>query len=239
MDFWIFAIALIGFLLCMFLIDTLQVLLRAISTMVSAPVLGAHLGSIFMLANRAATALALVLIGYLVDIFAPVQDLLLVYTVAAAVIALCHLPLSRRLPLLRITLFCFRRIYRKAASHKQINSAIESLSCRATWQVSPAVLLVTTIGFSGLLAPSLLASTFPAYRATLMQTGFILNSLASIVSVLHVERIIAVTIDQGDPVAVNSLYSSYIASRTLGYVVASGLFAVVLIVGIAEHWYHG
>ena len=239
MGIWVFAIVLVGLLLCMFLIDTVQVLLRAISTMVSAPVLGAHLGSIFMLANRAATALALVLVGYLVDIFVPKQDLLITYSAAALVIAMCHLPLTKRLPLLRITLFSFRRIYGKSASDEQVNAAIALLGRKAPWRVSVAVMVVTTIGFLGLLAPSLLASTFPTYRATLMQTGFILNSLASIISVLHVERIIAVTIDQGDPEAVNALYSSYIASRMLGYLTAFALFAATLLLGLWGNWFHG
>lgn len=239
MNFWVLAVTLVGFLLCMFLVDTVQVLLRAISTLLAAPVLGAHLGSIFMLSNRAATALTLVLVGYLVDIFTSQYSLLLVYTTAAITIALCHLPLSNRRPLLRLTLFCFRRIYRKSCEADQIDAALAVLDRGADRRLSPAVVAVTAIGFLGLLIPSLLASTFPTYRATLMQTGFILNSLASIVSVLHVERIIAVTIDEGDPEAVNALYGSYVTSRAAGYVTAACAFgAVVTFMATGSGW-HG
>ncbi len=230
MYFWIISTALVGFLLCMFLVDTMQVLLRAVSSLVSAPVLGAHLGSVFMLANRAATALALVMIGYLVDIFTPQRHLLVIYIVAALIIATCHMLFTNRRFLLRLTLFCFRRIYKRSLSPDQVSDADASLYPPAAWRINPAVTLVTSVGLVGLLAPSLLAAAFPSYRATLMQTGFILNSVASIISVLHVERTIALTIDEGNPATVNRLYGSYVASRTSGYVVAALVFLTILIV---------
>ncbi|MGK6323001.1 hypothetical protein ACMGDM_07925 [Sphingomonas sp. DT-51] len=226
MLFWLLAITLIGFLLCMFLIDTVQVLLRATAAIVGAPVLGAHLGSVFMLVNRAATALSLLLIGYLVDSYVAKLDLMVIYAAAALLIALCHLTLSRRVALLRLMLFFFRRIYGKTPAPALIDAAVATLTRTPQSSISAAVVAVTSIGFLGLLVPSLLASTYPAYRATLMQTGFIINSLASVGSVLHVERVIAVTIDKGDPDDVNALYSSYSRSRLCGYMTAFALFAI-------------
>lgn len=227
--------ALIFFLLCMFLVDTLQVLLRAISAVISAPVLGAHLGSVFMLVNRATTALGLLTIGYLVDTSISGDSLMLIYAASSLVIAVCHLPLLRRAPLLDLTLTAFRRIYGKTCEPEAIQAARDLHREQVEYRIAPAVAVVTTIGFIGLLAPSLLASAFPAYRATLMQTGFILNSIASIISVLQVERRIAMVMDSGSPLQINALYSSYTVSRALGYLVAMLAFALPLLVGLVEH----
>jgi hypothetical protein len=234
MFIWIYAPLLTLFLICLFLVDTVQILLRAVATMMSAPVLGAHLGSIFMLSNRVATASSLVLIGYLVDIKVDKDTLLAIYASAAFVLALCHIPLLRRLPLLRITVFCFRRVYKRTMSVEQVDQAAESLSVKSDWHLSPMIVTVTTVGFLGLLVPSLLASAFPEYRATLMQTGFIINALSTVLSVLHVERVIAVTLDEGNDASVNALYSTYNISRMLGYGFASCLFVMVLVIRKAE-----
>lgn len=220
----------------MFLVDTLQVLLRAISAVVSAPVLGAHLGSVFMLVNRATTALALLTIGYLVDTSIPVSQLLVIYAATSLVIAACHLPLLRRAPLLNLTLVAFRSIYGKTCEPEAIQSARDLHLERVEYKVSPAVAGVTALGFLGLLAPSLLASTFPNYRATLMQTGFIVNSLASIISVLHVERRIAMVMDSGSSQQINELYSSYTVSRALGYLAAMVAFLLPLLIGHTALW---
>ena len=83
---------------------------------------------------------------------------------------------------------------------------------------------VSAIGLIGLLSPSLLATTFPAYRATLMQTGFIINSIASIISVMYVERQIAITLDGGDQHEIGLLYNSFLVSRALGYAVTALFF---------------
>lgn len=224
------------FLLSMFLIDTLQVLLRTISAVVSAPVLGAHLGSVFMLVNRATTALALLTIGYLVDKSTPMSQLLVIYAVASLVIAACHLPLLYRAPLLTLTLAAFRSIYGKTCDPVVIHLARDLYRERVKYNISPSVAGVTALGFLGLLGPSLLASAFPDYRATLMQTGFIVNSLASITSVLHVERRIAMVMDSGSSQQINELYGSYTVSRALGYLLAFLAFLLPPLIADTTRW---
>jgi hypothetical protein len=221
--------ALVFFLLCMFLVDTLQVLLRAVATDLSAPILGAHLGSIFMLVNRATAALALLAIGYFVDTAMPHENLQSIYAMAAILIAVCHLPLLSRTPIFAITLLAFQRIYGKTCDPEIIQSARQAHGIKSRYKLSFAVASVTAVGLLGLLVPSLLASTFPEYRATLMQTGFILNSAATIANVLYIERDIAMTLDGGNSVQINSLYNSYTVSRAAGYVVAAIAFLVPLV----------
>lgn len=218
--FTLFAVMLILFLACMFLMDTLQVLLRAIATLMAAPLLGAHLGSVFMLANRVATALALLIIGYFVDSFVERRELMMLYGVAALVIALFHLPLLARTPMIGMTAAAFRLLYRKSYEKEVLDEIRLSWQDKRVFQLSVPVACITAIGLLGLLGPSLLASTYPDYRATLMQTGFIVNSLASIVNVLHVERSIAITLDAGVTSKINALYTSYTVSRALGYLIA-------------------
>jgi len=107
------------------------------------------------------------------------------------IIAVCHLPLLRRGPLLNLTLVAFRLVYGKTCEPQAIQAARDSHRERVEYKLSTAVAGVTALGFLGLLAPSLLASAYFEYRATLIQSGFILDSVASIVSVLQVERRIA------------------------------------------------
>jgi hypothetical protein len=228
--------ALIFFLLCMFLVDTMQVLLRSLAAVASAPVLGAHLGSIFMLVNRATTALALLTIGYLVDTSISGPHLLAMYAGASLLIAVCHLPLLQRDPLLNLTLVAFRRIYGKTCEPQAIQAARDLHREHVEYKLSPAVAGVTALGFFGLLAPSLLAAVFHDYRATLMQTGFVLNSVASIITVLHVERRIAMVMDSGSPQQINALYSSYTLSRAIGYLAAMLAFLLPLMTGSAALW---
>lgn len=218
--------ALIFFLLCMFLVDTLQVLLRVISTGLSAPILGAHLGSIFMLVNRATAALALLAIGYFVDTSMPREHLQWIYAAAAVLIAISHLPLLSRKPIIAITLLAFKRVYGKTCDPEIVQTARQTHGLKTHYKLSYAVAGVTAIGLLGLLAPSLFASTFPEYRATLMQTGFILNSAATIINVLYVERDIAMTLDDGNSEQINSLYGTYTVSRAVGYVVAAIAFLI-------------
>jgi hypothetical protein len=230
------SIALILFLLCMFLVDTLQVLLRAISAIMAAPVLGAHLGSIFMLVNRATTALALLTIGYLVDTSIPSSHLLTIYASASLIIAVLHLPLLRRGPLLSLSLVAFRHIYGKTCEPQVIQAARDLHGERVEYKLSTAVAGVTALGFLGLLAPSLLAASYLDYRATLMQTGFILNSVASIINVLQVERRIAMVMDSGTQQQINALYSSYTVSRAVGYLAAMLAFLLPLVTDSFARW---
>lgn len=221
---------LVVFLLCMFLMDTLQVLLRAVATVLDAPVLGAHLGSVFMLVNRAATALALLIIGYFVDSFTNRSELQMVYALAAALIAVFHLPLLRRAPLVSLTVVTFRLFYRKTYAAETIAEIREAAKRdKPGYRLSPPVAGVAAVGLLGLLGPSLLATTFPDYRATLMQTGFIVNSVASIVNVAYVERHIAMTLHDGDRDQIGQLYTSYTVSRASGYAVSAVIFLAGLL----------
>ena len=215
------------FLLCMFLMDTLQVLLRAVSTMLDAPVLGAHLGSVFMLANRAATALALLTIGYFVDSYVARGTLQWTYAAAASLIAIFHIPLLARKPLIAVTVKASTLLYRKSFQPELIARSLAAGGDRAVADVSTPIAVIATVGLLGLLGPSLLAATYPDYRATLMQTGFIVNSAASIINVMYVERQIAMTLDEGDERKISSLLHSYTVSRAVGYLLAAVAFLAI------------
>lgn len=230
MNAYLLLIALIVFLLCMFLVDTLQVLFRAISVVMSTHVLGAHLGSTFMLINRACAALALLTIGYLVDTSTPSYTLLSIYAIASLLIASAHLPLLLRAPMLNLTLIAFKRFYGKTFPQEVIQDTRRIQMERLNYRILPSVVIVTAVGFVGLLGPSLIASAISEYRATLMQTGFILNSVASIINVIHVERKMAMIMDAGDHRQINSLYNSYTVSRSVGYASVAAIFALILLI---------
>lgn len=225
------ALVLVGLLAAMFVVDTLQVLFRAVAAVLEAPVLGAHLGSVFMLLNRASAALALVAIGYLVDTAFPSRDLRLVYGVSALAIAVLHMPLLFRRPMFALTIRAFGCLYQRSRDSVAVERAEQFFALPRKAKAMPFVVIVTYIGLLGLLAPSLLALAYADYRATLMQTGFIINSVASIVNVMVVEKKIAIVLDAGANEAISTLYDDYAVSRAGGYILAAGTFLVSLVLG--------
>ncbi len=215
-------------LLAMYLMDTFQVLLRTLAGLLNISILGAHLGSVVMLLNRAATAAVLLLIGYMVDIGVPARELLTLYAGTALLLGAAHALFLGKRRIFNLTLLACRWMYRKTGDADAITLATQEFGKKRRLVVQPVVALVGTIALAGFLLPSIAAAVFPHYRATLMQTGFIINSIASIISVLHVERRISMVIDDGDPARINHLYDAYVMSRGVGYIAGFAPFAAVL-----------
>lgn len=213
-------------ILAMYLMDTLQVLLRTMSGLAGVAILGAHLGSVVMLANRMATAAALLLLGYLVDTGASPVRLLLAYAVISCVLALSHAAFLRKQLVFRSMLYACAVFYRRPVELGRMLSTARVIRGASEFKVSAPVAFVSALGLLGFLGPSLAAALVPGFRATLMQSGFVLNSIATIVSVVIVEKGISMTIDRGSAAEISRLYDSYVVSRAIGYVCGSGLFAI-------------
>ena len=216
-------------LLVMYLMDTFQVLLRALSGLANAPVLGAHLGSVVMLLNRAATAVALILIGYMVDTGVPARSMLALYALVAILLGSSHGLFLQKKLLFKLVLYACKTFYNKSLDRRWIRRALRTIEGRRRSKTQVAIVLVCALGLVGFLIPSILAADHPLYRATLMQTGFVINSSASILNVLYIERRISMIIHSGDPTGINRVYDSYLSSRAVGYIVGAAPFLLALV----------
>lgn len=225
-----FAILLAACLLVMYLMDTFQVLLRALSGLANAPVLGAHLGSVVMLLNRAATAVALILIGYMVDTGVPARSMLALYALVAILLASSHGLFLQKKLLFKLVLCACKAIYNKPLDARWIRRALRTIQGRRRHEAQVAIILVCALGLAGFLIPSILAAEQPVYRATLMQTGFIINSAASVLNVLYIERRISMIIHSGDTTRINEVYDTYLSSRAVGYIVGAAPFLLALMI---------
>jgi len=76
--------------------------------------------------------------------------------------------------------------------------------------------LVFSLALFGFLLPSIMAATFPGYRATLLQTGFLLNSLATIYMTLRIERQLALTLSSNNEHKKWEAYRLFMTSRAVG-----------------------
>lgn len=222
---WLLLFFLVVLLVFVFILDSVQILVKLLTASSGCSILGAHLGSVIMLGNRGAVALSLLIAGYLVDAGVKNSFFLVSYGVASLIVALAHIVLLRRGMIFGIVKYAFRRLYDKNIPNGVWNRLTFKGVCRyAPWLT---LFVVTAVSFAGLLIPSVLASTFSSHRAALMQTGFLINTTATIVYVLHVEKKLAIVISGEDFASLERMYCIYINSRFFSYVTISALFFMV------------
>jgi hypothetical protein len=217
---------LILFISVIFIVDTLQVFIRLASAHSGSPVMGAHLGSVIMLLNRAATASALLLIGYLVDTGTNHHSLLLVYCVASFMIALFHLFLYRSSAVSVLLVVLFKLMYSQDINFKSKNIKYSFIFFGTKfWYL---LIIISCVSYVGLLLPSIFASRYFEYRAALMQTGFLINTFATVGYVVLIEKKIALVISNGNENEIDDLYNLYYRSRVVSFLII-GIISFALI----------
>jgi len=78
------------------------------------------------------------------------------------------------------------------------------------------VMIIFLLSIFGFLLPSVAASFFPNYRATLLQTGFVLNSVATLYSTFRIEKRLALIFNADDNIPKWDVYAAFLYSRGLG-----------------------
>ena len=81
-----------------------------------------------------------------------------------------------------------------------------------------AALLITIVNIAGLTLPLFLAGQFPEYRLTLANTGFVLNSISTVINVFYIENRLAVAFD-GKGGEIDNIVMVINIARLLGIVV--------------------
>jgi uncharacterized membrane protein len=164
----------------------------------------------------------IVCLGFLVDKGVPLESFLATYICSVVALA-ATLFLAGYLNTIIHWIYSFAR----KILHPHIISSFSSQDYnnnKPTLRVDKTIVLVNFLFVAGFLGPALLAAYMPDYRATLMQTGFLLNGIASIVTALTVERRIARTCHAGELRGIRQLELDMSVSKALGALLSAGLF---------------
>jgi hypothetical protein len=154
-----------------------------------------------MLINRMSSALALLFLGYAVDEGIGADALIYLFVLSGLILGfISNLAIKRW----EVARWSFRVLYRVCYGNSweetkpslRTSAEIEHVDYPTVRLRVKLVYMSTILFFIGFLFPSVLASVWPDLRATLMQTGFLLNSIGSLIVALYVEKDIA-TIFQG------------------------------------------
>lgn len=223
MSVFLLSSLLVLMLIFAFLGDLLQYAVRIISSAMNQPNLSTHLVTLTMLINRFGAALALLIIGFMIDIGVSIRDFLSIYILFVLILGISYL-LKAKFPNfgLKLTIAFITRYY-------AINCG-NALSYKAESQVSkvkPSIAIIFSISLLGFLLPSLLASAFPDYRATLLQSGFILNSIATLYSALKIEKNLTLTMNDGNNDDKWFAYCEFMKSRAIGCIIAAVIFITI------------
>lgn len=224
-----------GILVCVILFNLVELSslsVRVYGASVGALAIGHHLSLIIMLFNRVSSALALLFLGYAVDLGTDAEALARIFVFSGLILGLISNLVIKRWEVARWTFrFFYRVCYNNTwvennpplrTSAKIENDHLSNVGLRVK-----LVYLSTVLLFLGFLMPSIAASVWPDLRATLMQSGFVLNSFGSLIVALFIEKDIA-TIFQGKrPKEIKRLNYEMASYKSYAYLTGAFLFLIL------------
>lgn len=216
-------IALVFCLFLAFLGDILQSVSRVSASVLRLPDLATHLTTLSMLVNRFGGAIALVLIGYSIDIGIAAHQLVATYFVTTLCVGASYAMAAVRGDWMLSMTAKFVKYYYNIDSPIELNDIV--LEIKNTARFDLALIYIITI--SGFLLPSILAAIYPDFRGTLLQSGFLLNSIATLYTALKIEKEIALDlISKDDDLKWRSLVI-FLMSRAYACLIAAFGFGVL------------
>ena len=202
--------ATVGLIICI-TIEQAQLLAKYIGARRGRIAGGYNAAMKIMVVNRVGAAIYFLTIAMSIDLGMSADAIAVFFIGAVAVIALFDLAIY----------FELRRRQSNAKDNGQIGAS-------ATGPVAIAM-IATVFGILGLTLPMLLSAANPALRLTMANTGFILNSVFTVLTVFFVESHVAKVIDQ--PERHDSLKSFVAAVFLMRFLAA--VAALVLLVYVA------
>lgn len=164
--------------------DLFQFSTRTTSSILKIADASTHLSSLSMLINRVGAAVALLLIGYLLDTGSSSNALATSYIMFLLMISAFYYIYSVYLSkFVQLESRFITRFYRLTRIDLPTEGTRAEGLHRCNKNSKPFfydVSLVYCISLLGFLLPSIAASHYAEYRATLLQSGFILNSFSTI-----------------------------------------------------------
>ena len=206
------AISIIVFGATAYFIDSLSLKIRTTSGIVGKVAIFNHMSLIAMMFNRFSVALTLPVLGFLLD-YGVNQDFLITIILGAISLYLLLNSLlvvfSYRISMILISMLRFYNQSNKLEINKELFK-LRNLSFDF-----PSSIFYFTI-LLGFFLPSILASFFLEWRATIMQFGFTLNVLGTLVNVLLIEKKVSLAIDGGNANSVIDLSNKILIGRFIG-----------------------
>jgi hypothetical protein len=188
--------------------------------------IGQHLSLIVMLGNRVCSAGLLICLGFVVDGGTSISNLLIVYIFSSVFLSITFVFFAYS----NSAILWFYSFLRDLL-HPQVESSLgPDLYAGLEFKIKLDKTIVFTnfLFIFGFLSPALVASYMPDYRATFMQTGFLLNGIASILTAFTVEKRIARTCQNGLVGEIRQLEVELSVSKAFGAVIAALLFSFLL-----------
>lgn len=214
---------LILMLLFAFIGDLLQYAVRIIVSLLNQPNLSTHLVTLTMLINRFGSAVGLLLIGFMIDLGTTPSELSGIYAIFVLFLGGAYW-FTARFPELGLRLLApfVMRYYSVTVDIPEIKSVQVSRT-----KTNLDIAIVFNIALLGFLIPSILAAIFPDYRATLLQTGFLLNSFATLYSALKIEKRLVLVLNNGSEFDKLKEYHNFMRARAIGSIIS---FAPLLLI---------
>ena len=202
--------------------DMLQYAARIASSLYDHPNLSTHIASLCMLINRIGAAIALMIIGYMIDSGFSAKLITEIYAIFSLILSFSYLFLYKN-----GYIFLF---YAKKAIVKYYGVEISSTSMRSDFiqtKIKYDIAVVYVVSLLGFFFPSVAAAYFTQFKATLLQSGFILNSFATLYFALVVEKRMALTLNDGSIPDKLQMFSEFMLARFCGSFFTSVSFYVL------------
>jgi hypothetical protein len=207
--------------------DTLSFVSRLYGAVVDRYAIFTHVGMVVLLANRVAVAFCMPLLGYFVDSQIGISNLIWIYELSLVVLALTMCLIATRIDLAFKALLFFGRAFHKDEMLPNVKEIAPG-----KLKIDGPALYTMIFYLSGFLLPALVAMMFPDYRATLMQLGFVFNSMGTLINVAVVERRFSTLAQHGKQEEVIEFGRKLLLSRAAATVVVLiGFAALSILVG--------
>lgn len=216
-----------------YLVDDLAFLSKGFGGLYEINALAANLSSSIFLFNRAAMALILPALGFLVDSGISIKVMLIAVISSALLMCLLKMIVYRKIT--RVILFLSwvaKKIYGAERITDQ-NSNFVDITYKGRIELQPTLAMILFI--AGMTIPSIIAIYFFDNRAFFIQLGFIFNMVGSLLTILFIERKIALDAEKlvSGKICRDSFIasiSSIILSRAVGAFIYASIVTGVLIV---------
>jgi hypothetical protein len=202
-----------------FIIETVAVLIRIIGVIIDAPFLTNHVALILLLLSRVSTSVALIMSGLLVDLTGGADYYVIAYIVFSSIVigvltAIYKFPIA----LFNILTFLLKKIHKE--NFKNPTEMYEIINNKSRVKINGFNALSSCLLILGFSVPGVLAINYPEYRATLLQTGFLFNAIATILNTTKIEKSIAKVMHDGNKYKLMNEVYEYLKSKIFGFFLA-------------------
>jgi len=215
-----------------YLVDDLAFLSKGFGGLYGINALAANLSSSIFLFNRAAMSLILPALGFLVDSGISIKTMLL--AIIGSAFLMCLLKVIMYLKITRVILF-LSWVAKKIYGAKRVSSQeldFIGVAYKGRVELKPTLAMVLFV--AGMTIPSVMAIYFFDNRAFFIQLGFVFNMAGSLLTILFIERKVALDAEKlvSGKLSQDSFIasiSSIILSRAVGVFVYALIAAGALV----------